>query len=890
MANVFVEKNFLEAVKNFTEAIKLWRSDNTAKNFLNEIVLHMDYSVNEVRRYLAELHWVLGKRIELKTVGDWRKLYKYVIDDNRDSAFATMLQCGHKFFKSPDRLEAYFDLMAEEVNTNPNIWKTRYFLHKIGGKEVVNTLCYVIENGITLEELCLSSEEVRDAVFIECTEVSGSEETLIDLTAEESVTDMEMNPIQSEMEMGLDRTNSTEDYEMDSTAPIADSHVELGTPIEMGETEIAEHTSVEVISLPEPVLSETKKETTTGKRGYNQAVAAYEPIADFSSLEEAEKSTGVPQGEIKRCIEGELQTAGGFVWRRKGKKKDRLSQFEHAATYNNLVDAENITGVNHSNISAVLKGKGNTAGGFVWIRVNCDRISSAASTTTDIAPKKECKIIKAHSPSDKVLVAYLLTEQEELDFTKGPIGIFKTQAEAAKELKMGNCTLSNYLAGRKRKLRWKKNESEKYWIGVRWETTSPLNPDTPHKSHKTFELIPQKTTYNSGNARSGLRPIVSWVGGKSRELKYIYRALPEYQRFFEPFVGGGSVFMGMNANEYFINDFSTDLISTYKAIGGSDEEFQRYLYDIESTLQKTVGFRDKYQEELYQIYLKSISENWEQKKLTGELYNFMEEHDSDIQNIVSEFSSLPCSLKNKLFAQLCKRFKTLKKKGVTELEEVKEYILTGIKAAVYYNYTDLFNTYSLKETNKPLYQALYVYFRQHARNAGCEYNKKGHFITSYGGYSQNYNSLKNKIEYYKSSPVQERFKKTHIFNLDFEEFLKQTNPGENDFIFLDPPYDSPFSNYENNEFGRQDHRRLADYLMESKARWMIVIEETDFIYKLYNREGIQIQSFPYKYTLNYNGLEKKTVNHLIITNYTTPKVGLNVVLRRNQYEKAQIAA
>ena len=824
----------------------------------------MNYSFDEVREYIGELHWVLGKRVEMKTGGDWKDLYKYIIDNSRDSDFATMLRCGHKFFKSADRLAAYYNLMTQEVNMNPEIWKTRYFLHKIGGKEVVNTLCYVVENGITLEGLRLSSEEVKDAVSIECSEVSDSEENLIKLTVEEPAKDVEKKPIQSEMEIEMDMTSLTVDYEMDSTATMA---------------------------LPEPVVPEIKKKTSTGKRGYNQPIAAYKPVADFSSLEEAEKSTGVPQGEINRCIEGEIQTAGGFVWRWTGKKKDRLSQFEHAATYNNMLDAEKRTGVNHSNISAVLKGKGNTTGGFVWIRVTGDEISSAISPTTiDIAHKKECEGIKTDSSSDKVLVAYHLTKLEELDITKGPIGIFKTQSEAAEFFKIPKTSISKYLKGVQDKLRWKINKDEKYWIGVRWETTSPLNPDTPHKPHKTFELIPRKTTYNSGNARSGMRPIVSWVGGKSRELKYIYAALPEYQRYFEPFVGGGSVYMGMNANEYFINDFSTDLISTYKAIGSSDTEFLQYLHDIDATLQKAVSFLDNHQEEICKIYFEFISKNWEQKKLMVELDNFVEAHDSDIRDIVSEFASLPCFLKEKLTMQLCNRFKTLKKKGISELEEVKGYILTGIKGAVYYNYTDLFNMPSLKETNKSLYQALYVYFRQHAKNAGCEYNKKGHFITSYGGYSQNYNSLKNKIAYYKSLPVKEHFKKTHIYNLDFEEFLKQTQPNENDFIFLDPPYDSPFSKYENNEFGRKEHRRLAEYLSTTKAKWMMVIEETDFIYDLYDREGIQIQSFPFKYNLNFNKYEKKTVNHLIITNYTTPKVGLNVVLRRNQYEAIQNAA
>ena len=53
--------------------------------------------------------------------------------------------------------------------------------------------------------------------------------------------------------------------------------------------------------------------------------------------------------------------------------------------------------------------------------------------------------------------------------------------------------------------------------------------------------------YNSSNAASGLKQIVIRPGGKKKELKNILANVPSYDRFFEPFVGGGSVFMGINA-------------------------------------------------------------------------------------------------------------------------------------------------------------------------------------------------------------------------------------------------------------------------------------------------------------------------------------------------------
>jgi DNA adenine methylase len=99
-------------------------------------------------------------------------------------------------------------------------------------------------------------------------------------------------------------------------------------------------------------------------------------------------------------------------------------------------------------------------------------------------------------------------------------------------------------------------------------------------------------------------------------------------------------------------------------------------------------------------------------------------------------------------------------------------------------------------------------------------------------------------------------------------FFDKNEPKEGDFIFLDPPYDSEFSTYAQNEFTRDDQIRLADYLInDCKANWMMVIKNTDFIYGLYDKEGITINSFDKKYLVSFQNRNNKKAKHLIITNY-----------------------
>lgn len=89
---------------------------------------------------------------------------------------------------------------------------------------------------------------------------------------------------------------------------------------------------------------------------------------------------------------------------------------------------------------------------------------------------------------------------------------------------------------------------------------------------------------NRGNIASGLSPIVKWPGGKEKELKHIIPNAPRFERFFEPFVGGGSVFMGITAKEYYINDFSSELIEMYRSIATGDAVFFRYIEAMDYVL------------------------------------------------------------------------------------------------------------------------------------------------------------------------------------------------------------------------------------------------------------------------------------------------------------------
>ncbi|QVK20834.1 DNA adenine methylase [Mycoplasmatota bacterium] len=64
-----------------------------------------------------------------------------------------------------------------------------------------------------------------------------------------------------------------------------------------------------------------------------------------------------------------------------------------------------------------------------------------------------------------------------------------------------------------------------------------------------------------------IKPFLKWVGGKRQLINEIEKRIPhKYNAYFEPFVGGGALFMHLQNNLTTINDFSSELIDAYKAI------------------------------------------------------------------------------------------------------------------------------------------------------------------------------------------------------------------------------------------------------------------------------------------------------------------------------------
>lgn len=75
-----------------------------------------------------------------------------------------------------------------------------------------------------------------------------------------------------------------------------------------------------------------------------------------------------------------------------------------------------------------------------------------------------------------------------------------------------------------------------------------------------------------------------YVGDKYKLITEIHSHFPQHIRHLvEPFVGGGSVFMNIPADEYYLNDIDTNIISLHKFLCKNSKNADKFLQKIANT-------------------------------------------------------------------------------------------------------------------------------------------------------------------------------------------------------------------------------------------------------------------------------------------------------------------
>jgi len=369
-----------------------------------------------------------------------------------------------------------------------------------------------------------------------------------------------------------------------------------------------------------------------------------------------------------------------------------------------------------------------------------------------------------------------------------------------------------------------------------------------------------------------MQPLIKWPGGKSSELEIIKAHMPaEYGRYVEPFFGGGAVFFDICPKTAIINDISKNLMALYSFIGSGNTKFFKCITGIAEEWKLLKEYCSDKTEFITTLYREFTDGELDKETFLERIRYFTTvavDFIAGRSQVISDKETFASELYRMVADKLLRTAKNEKKLGGLSYEDLQKNILTGFTAGYYMYMRSMLNA---MEKDRFLYisdeykTAVFFFVREFCYGSMFRYNKNGDFNIPYGGIAYNSKDFDKKVQALCDEETVKLLSGASVLSTDFQQVFDLC--GEGDFIFLDPPYDTEFSDYEANAFGKDEHRRLAECIYATKAKFLLIIKNTPFIASLYEDKGYNVFAFDNKYAYCVKGRNDRDAEHLIITNY-----------------------
>jgi DNA adenine methylase len=367
-----------------------------------------------------------------------------------------------------------------------------------------------------------------------------------------------------------------------------------------------------------------------------------------------------------------------------------------------------------------------------------------------------------------------------------------------------------------------------------------------------------------------VKPLLKWPGGKTRELRRILTLIPPHRLLVEPFVGGGALFFHLEPEAALLNDAEPELMGFYAAVRNGDAGFR-------DALLRLAGDRDE------------IAARARRRGAAFAEYVCAEREgrrgDASALARGAGDAALSVPAEDLLIATVADKARRLlrleaRHGKVFAPSELPVHFETALQGGLYTAVRDRFGP-----AGGVSGLARFHFLRELCYGSMFRYSSTGKFNIPYGGISYNRVSLRRKAERLLSGEVRALLARAELSCADFAGFLEAVRPrlGPDAFVFLDPPYDTEFSDYANRSFGRTDHERLAWIVAELPCPALLVIRETEFVRGLYEAVGRErarrgrpftLGCYGKTYGYNVRGRNDRRARHLLVTNYEAARRAL----------------
>ena len=139
------------------------------------------------------------------------------------------------------------------------------------------------------------------------------------------------------------------------------------------------------------------------------------------------------------------------------------------------------------------------------------------------------------------------------------------------------------------------------------------------------------------------------------------------------------------------------------------------------------------------------------------------------------------------------------------------------------------------------------------------------FIDLKGKYKSKYLTFRDKLS--KPDWVEHFLRISHVENLDFQEVIEKYD-SPSTYIYLDPPYWKTENYYNNHDFDREDHERLANVLNSVKGKFSLSYYDFELLHEWYPEDKFRWEKKEFaKAAAAKKGVKQNMGEELLILNY-----------------------
>ena len=360
--------------------------------------------------------------------------------------------------------------------------------------------------------------------------------------------------------------------------------------------------------------------------------------------------------------------------------------------------------------------------------------------------------------------------------------------------------------------------------------------------------------------RNNLKPFFKYSGGKRKEIPVVEKFMPkEFNKFYEPFLGAGAIWLHLEHGSNVVNDNYPDVINFFRVLKSDTQKLIKEINKLSKEYGKEIAAstRDlsaekelqKEQKCLSKIFASANTDIKKANKILSSL-RFSEEgaslkkyNQEAVQQVIKVLST-----REEKISETKSRIKALKDKVNSDINRIAE--------KYYYNYRDTKFTTSFEKA------VSFYLMRQLSFSGMLRFSSDGKFNIPYGWY-KSFKGIDQPID-----KVKTILDNTEFLQGDWKDCVKTATA--DDFVFLDPPYTREFTDYHPaGTFREAQQRELANWFRTTDAKTMIIINRDELTEELYG--DYIVNDYDFRYSIQYRDrmTEKDSnANHIVaINNY-----------------------